>query len=322
MLHLEPGWHILLQRGIRRGVMTLRTERDWGGSLGTFIGIFILLQILGLGLAVALGAEHMLQERTSVQLELQDGVSNADISNFIINLQNLPYISRAAFVTKEQAYDRARASDPELISFLEQYGLRNPFHDSVTITLSSLNQYRPLMQTLENGTWQDIIDPSFLSEANADREYIGSLLRLTEGMRSLAIFVLSIGAATLLATVMTLSKTRAIARSEEVLVERLAGAQTATILLPFIAEASILMTIAAVVSLALATAIAACAPLLLPALQSAGVLHELWTAVRELLWSFIPTALVIELLLIPCLATIGTWLGLASRIHSPRIAMM
>ena len=321
MLHLEPGWRILLQRGIRRGVTTLRTERDWGGSLGTFIGIFILLQILGLGLAVAAGAERMLQERTSIQLELQDGVSDADVSNFIISLQNLPYISRAAFVTKEQAYDRARASDPELISFLEQYGLRNPFHDSVTITLSSLNQYRSLLQVLEGGAWQDIVDPSFLSEANADREYIGSLLKLTEGMRSLALFVLSIGAATLLATVITLSKTRAIARGEEVLVERLAGAQTATILLPFIAEASILMGIAAVVSIALATAIAACAPLLLPALQTAGVLQELWITVRELLWSFIPMALLIELLLIPFLATTGTWLGLASRIRSPRIAM-
>jgi cell division protein FtsX len=263
----------------------------------------------------------MLQDRTAVQLELQDGVSDAEISNLIIGLQNLPYISRAAFVTKEQAYDRARASDPELISFLEEYGLRNPFHDSVTITLSSLGQYRSLMQLLESGTWQDIVDPSFLSEANAEREYISSMLKLTEGMRSLVLFILCIGAATLLATVITLSKTRAIARSEEVLVERLAGAQTATILLPFITEASVLMSIAAVISLALATAIAACAPLLLPALASAGVLHELWIAVRELLWSFIPMALVVELLAIPFLATIGTWLGLASRIHSPRIAM-
>ncbi len=321
MLHLEPGWRILLQRGIRRGATTLRTERDWGGSLGTFIGIFILLQILGLGLAVAMGAERMLQERTAVQLELQDGVSDADVSNFIISLQELPFVARATFVTKEQVYDRARASDPELIGFLEEYGLRNPFHDSVTITLSSLHQYRSLMNVLEGSTWQEMIDPSFLSEANAEREYIGSLLKLTEGMRSLALFVLCIGAATLLATVITLAKTRAIARSEEVLVERLAGAQTATILLPFIAEASILMSIAAVVSIALATAIAASAPLLLPALASSGVLHELWIAVRQLLWSFIPMALLIELLLIPCLATIGTWLGLSGRIHSPRIAM-
>lgn len=321
MLHLEPGWRILLQRGIRRGVTTLRTERDWGGSLGTFIGIFILLQILGLGLAVAMGAERMLQERTAVQLELQDGVSDTNVSNFIVSLQELPFVSRAAFVTKEQAYDRARASDPELIGFLEEYGLRNPFHDSVTITLSSLHQYRSLMKVLEGSSWQKIIDPSFLSDANAEREYIGSLLKLTEGMRSLALFVLCIGAATLLATVITLAKTRAIARGEEVLVERLAGAQTATILLPFIAEASILMSIAAVVSIALATAIAASAPLLLPALQSAGVLHELWITVRELLWSFIPMALAIELFLIPLLATIGTWLGLSGRIQSPRIAM-
>jgi len=199
--------------------------------------------------------------------------------------------------------------------------LSNPFHDAVTVTLASLGAYRTLLQTMQGNAWQDIIDPSFLSEANAEREYVESLLRLTQGMRSLALLVLCIAASTLLATVTTLAKTRAMGRSEEVLVERLAGAQTATILLPFITEVSVLMGIAALLSMSLAAMVAAAAPALLPVLQGQGALAELWTTVRTLLWTGMPSALIVELLLIPLLGTIGTWLGLSRQIHSPRIAM-
>ena len=117
MLHLEPGWKLLLQRGIRRGVRTLRREHDWLGTLGALTGIFILLQLLGLGLATATAGETLLKERTELQLELRAGTNDRDISDLMTALQDLPYVAKAAFMTREQAYDRARRADPELIGF-------------------------------------------------------------------------------------------------------------------------------------------------------------------------------------------------------------
>src|SRR3989338_4158955 len=118
MLHLEPGWQLLLQRGIRRGCRTLRREHDWIGSLGALTGIFILLQLLGLGLASAAAGEQLLKERTELQLELRAGTNDRDISDLMTGLQELPYVAHASFMTREQAYDRARRADPELIGFL------------------------------------------------------------------------------------------------------------------------------------------------------------------------------------------------------------
>src|SRR3989338_8603751 len=159
-------------------------------------------------------------------------------------LQDLPYVAKAAFMTREQAYDRARRADPELIGFLEEYGLSNPFPDAVTVTMTSLEHYRELLHVLEDPQWQRVVDPSFLSDATAEQDYVEALLTLTKGIRSLVLFVLGIGTVTLLFVVVNLTRTRALSRSEEVLVERIAGAQTATILLPFAAEASILLLIA------------------------------------------------------------------------------
>ncbi|MBM3228075.1 hypothetical protein FJZ27_04440 [Candidatus Peribacteria bacterium] len=321
MLHLEPGWRVLLRRGIRRGAVSLWSERDWGGNLAAFTGIFILVQILGVGLAITLAAERLLEERTAVHLEMREGVSDGRISEIIIDLRTLPYVSRADLVTKEQAYNAARESDPGLIGFLEQYGLPNPFHDSITVTLEDAGSYKALLHAVESGPWNESIDPEFFSTTNTEREYIEGLMRFTGGMRALALLIICVGAATLIAIVVTLGKARAMARTEEVLVERLAGAQSATIVLPFIVEATLLMAIAAVVSMSLVTLTIAASHALFPALSAPGALGELWSEVRALLKSFLPTALVIELICIPPLATLGTWLGIGNCIRSPRIAI-
>lgn len=321
MLHLEPGWRELLRRGIRRGMRTLRREHDWSGSLGALLGTFILLQMLVVGLTCTIAAETQLKERTQLQLELLGSVPNASISDLMSTLQGLPYVSRVAFMTKEQAYDHARKSDPQLIGFLEQYGLDNPFHDAVTVTLSSLNQYGALLETLQDPRWQNVVDPSFLSDANAEQQYVMGLLRFTQGMRSLALFVLGIGMLTLLFIVMNLTRTRSLARSQEVLVERLVGAQSATILIPFIVEATVLLCSAAVASTLLATAIVASAPFFVPALQGSGIFRDLWIAATNLLVVSIPIALLIELMAIPLLAWLGAWLGIGKHIQNPRIAV-
>ena len=321
MLHLEPGWKLLLQRGIRRGVRTLRREHDWLGSLGALTGIFILLQLLGLGLATATAGEALLKERTELQLELKAGVNDRDISDLMTGLQELPYVARASFMTREQAYDRARRADPELIGFLEEYGLSNPFNDAVTVTLTSLEHYRDLLHVLEDPGWQRIVDPSFLSNETAEQDYVEALMTVTRGIRSLVLFVLGIGTVTLLFVVINLTRTRALARSEEVLVERIAGAQTATILLPFAAEASVLLAIATIASFIVTVLLASSAPLLVPALGSGGVLGELWGMVRLILHSMIPLAFLVELILIPVIASTGAWIGIAPQVRSPRIAM-
>ncbi|TSC97748.1 MAG: hypothetical protein Greene101449_1099 [Candidatus Peregrinibacteria bacterium Greene1014_49] len=321
MLHLEPGWQMLLQRGIRRGCMTLRREHDWAGSFGALTGIFILLQLLGLGLACAAAGEQLLKERTELQLELKIGTTDREVSDLMMNLQELPYVAKANYITREQAYDRARKADPELIGFLEEYGLSNPFNDAVTVTLTSLEHYRTLLHVLEADDWQRMVDPSFLSDATAEQEYVEALLTLTRGIRSLVLFVLGIGGVTLLFVVVNLTRTRALARSEEVLVERIAGAQTATILLPFAAEASLLLAGATISSFVVTILLTALAPTLLPVLEQGGALGELWNAIRALLYSAIPIAFVLELLMIPLIAATGAWIGIAPQVRSPRIAM-
>lgn len=321
MLHFEPGWRILLQRGFRRGVQTLRREHDWIGSLGALTGIFIFLQLLGLSLATATAGESLLRERTELQLELKNGVTDAQVSDLMTSLQDLPFVARAAFITREQAYDRARQADAELIGFLEEYGLQNPFPDAVIVTLTSLEHYPTLLSILEEARWQRLVDPSFLSDATAEQEYVEGLLKLTTGLRSLVIFVLGIGGVTLLFVVVNLTRTRALARSEEVLVERIAGAQTATILLPFAVEASILLTAATIMSMIVAILLSALAPLLMPVLGGTGTLAELWSIARSFLRTSLPVAFMIELLLIPIIAAAGAWIGIAGQVRSPRIAM-
>jgi cell division protein FtsX len=321
MLHIDPAWPTLLKRGIRRGVLSLLRERDYIGGLGAIVGVCLLIQMLIVGFASAVGAERLLRERTDIRLELRENVRDREISDFLATLHALPYVERAAYTTKEQAYELARSSDSELIGFLEEYGLANPFFDAVSVTLSSLQHYRAFIGFLEDPVWQRIVSPTFLSDANAEQEYAHGLLGLTEGIRAIVLFVLAIGCCTLLFIVVNLARSRSLARSEEVLVERLAGAQTATILLPFAAEASLLLIIGIIGSLSLVVFIVFLAPNVIPALGNGGILSELRTIVGVSLMRGLPTLALIELLIAPTIGIIGAWIGIAPQVRSPRIAM-
>lgn len=321
MLHLEPGWRSLLHRGILKGLRTLRRDRQWSGNLGALLGTFVLVQMLVIGLTCMAVASEQLGERTELQLELLGSASDASISDLMNTLQNLPYVAKVTFMTREQAYDRARKTDPDLIGFLEQYGIRNPFHDAVNVTLTSLAQYRSLLGILQDEQWQRIIDPSFLSDANAEQAYMTGLLKLTLGLRSLTLFVLGCSILTLLFIVMNLTRSRALVRSQEVLVERLAGAQSATILIPFVAEASVLLIASALGSALLVISMVTVAPFFVTALQPSGIFHALWSSTQSMLLIAIPTALATEILVAPLLGWIGTWMGIGQQIRNPRIAM-
>ena len=304
------------KRGIERGIVTVFRERDWITALGALTGVFLLLQLI-IFVLLGLGEiQSTLKSRTDLRLEIQDNAENQQIQTFLSEMDQLPYVEDLIFVTKEQAYAQMKKQDPELIAFLEEFELSNPFPETVAITLSSLDEYDTFDAFLKQEKWHSIVDPTFLSSTTDQEQYVHELLRLTNTGQSLGLFFLILTAGILLFVTMELVRGRVLRRSEEILVEHITGAETFAVLLPFAVEAIVLLLAAMVLSTAIMVGIVMLLPIVMPNLISDGPLNAIGTEMSLILTTKLTVVILIEVLAIPIIGWLGAWLGILPKIST------
>lgn len=320
MSMLNPRMVTVCKRSVIRGCVTLLRERQWLTALGALLGVFVLVQLLGLVLIGLEGAQGMLRNRTDLRLEIQATANDVQVQEFYSALGQEAYVRDTVYVTKEKAYEQTKTSDPELISFLEEFNIQNPFHDTIGVTLNSLDDYAKFSTFVEQAQWQSVITPSFLSEITDQEKQVFALLSVTRAGRSIAMLILGVTGAALVFITTELIRRRSIGRSDEVMVERLVGASTLSIIIPFITEATILLLSAIIGSAVILSVLILAIPMFVPALQPNGALGSLSQEMIPLLTALLPTIFAIELICAPLIATIGAWLGMRRQIRSPRIS--
>lgn len=306
----------LWKHSAKRGYSNMLREQNLLATCGALIGIFLLLQISVIAFLGMVGIESFLKSRTNLHLELLDTTSDQEIQIFLSTVQNLPYIEDVLYITKEQAYAKMKGQDPELIAFIEELKLENPFPETVAVTLQQLNQYEKFSEFLREERWHTVVDPSFLSQKTNQEAYVYELLKLTGTGRIAALFFVILTASILLFITMELVRERVIRRTEEILVERLSGAFTFGVLLPYAIEATILLTIAAIGSIILCIIVFYIMQQTIPTLAGESALEQLRESIYALVRIRIPIILLLEVLSIPIIGWLGTWLGMLPKIHA------
>lgn len=317
---LEARMDILLRRGIKRGVATLVRERQWLTALGALVGVFILVQMLALVLVGLEGVQTMLRSRTDLRLEIKAEATDNAIQEFYTALGQQAYVDRTLYITKEKAYEQTRTDDPELIAFLEEFQIQNPFYDTIAVTLKTLDDYEAFSAFVQEQRWGNVVNPAFLSEITNQEKQVFALLSVTKAGRSMTVLILMVTTIALLFITTELIRRRCLGRSDEVMVERLVGASPMGIALPFITEATILLVVSIIISAGVLGIVIVALPASIPALQANGALGSLSAEVGPLLKRLLPMLLLAELVAAPCIATLGGWLGMRRQIHSPRIS--
>lgn len=311
---------VTFRRGILRGLLTVKRERQWSTALGALFGVLLLVQLLALMLLGLQGIETLLRHRTDLRLEIQEGASDRSIRDFYSALSAEPYVEKASLITKTKAYEEMRTSDPQLIAFLEEFKLQNPFNDTISINLNNLDDYGSFSKFIEDQRWKDVVNPAFLSQVSGQEKQVYALISVTQTAGALMGLILAVTAGALVFIVTELTRRRALARSDEVLVERLVGATPLSILLPFATEATALFFIAIIASAAALVLLLAALPMLVPGIGEGGPLSGLREQVVPLLSTMLPVILLCEILASPVIAAAGAWLGIRPQVESPRIA--
>lgn len=304
---------VLLKRGVRRGFLTLRRERGWMTSLGVMLGMLVVAQLLVMLAFGVQGVHRLLQAQTDLRLQVKDEAGDRDVQEFLIMLRDQSFVEQVTYITKEQAYEREKAKNVQLIEFLEEFSVENPFPDTIAVRINSLRDYDAFAAFTRQERWANAIDPAFLSQVTDQEREVHALLRLTSAGRSLSIGFLVLVAGVLLFVLTDLVRHRSLQRSEEIFVERLFGAKEAAVLIPFATEAMALMLMALLGSAMMLVVLLGAVPAFVPALAEGGSIAPLRREIGALVGTYAPLIAVLEVLLIPVLAAGGAWIGMRKR---------
>ena len=301
---------IVLRRSLRHAVLNLWREGEWRLSFGSLLGICTLFQFLLLGLLAAAAVRSLLWSHSDLKLEIRPESPRGEVQQFVSVLQQLPYIERAVFITREQALARIKMEDPSLTAFFEKFQADNPFPDTVGVTLKSLADYPTFSTFLADARWQAVVDPALLSGITRQEERGHELLRVANGGQNLAAILLLLSCAILLSTIVEFTRRTALSRSAEVHVQRLMGTDGTLLVLPFLWEATLLLWGSIIMSSLVLWIFLLVLPTLVPSFGSDGALASLIASAQPILTFALPIALVLELLCAPLLAAAGVWLGI------------
>ncbi len=306
-----------IRRAIGRGVQLLQRERTWGTTLTLLTAVLVLVQLFMVMLLGAYGVNQLLSSRAGLHLEVLPTASDGDVQSFFAAIHANPDVQSASFVTKEQAYAEQRNLNPDLMDFLDQYKLDNPFPDTFVVVLKSLDSYNSFRNFVEQPQWKSVINPSFLSKVTDQEKQIQDLLSVTNAIRSITFVFVFIAFTVLLFVVLELVSRTVRSHSGELFLENVLGASPLSVLLPFVVEMSILLLSATLIATALVLVVIVAIPFLMPALADETPFRAFSTQMGPLLLYMFPWILLIELCLMPALAYVGVFLGAGRKVMSP-----
>lgn len=290
----------------KRAYRQVLRDQGWGTTLAFLTCLMLLTQLLFLFLLSVRAVSHVLADSAAIQLEVLPAASEADIQQLNAALHAHPAVRSVTFLSKQQVYEHQKALHPDDIAFLEEYDFKNPFPDIFSVTLVSLDAYDQFAADIRSDRWKSVVDPSFLATANDHEEEIRTLLQVTNGVHTLSILLMVVALLVLGCAVFEWVSRTADRREGELLMRHLLGGTPVQVLLPFTAEMTVLLIVAALFATLIVVAFVALLPFMLPALALESPFRTLQSALLPLLRTALPIFLLVEIVCMPFLAYAGT----------------
>lgn len=137
---------------------------------------FIVVQLLLVALSGVRSVESAVLSRGALRVDVVAGVGDQRVQELYATLRALPSVRAVTYVPREQVLARERARDAALASFLEQYGIDNPFADTFEILPEDRGGYDAVRALVRDDRWTDVIDASSLAGISAQEAAVVELL--------------------------------------------------------------------------------------------------------------------------------------------------
>jgi len=292
----------LVRNGWKQAIASLRNGGGWGHTLLAFTAILFLLQCLLLFALSVRGVNELLLERAGLHLEVLPGARDQEIQELYATLQSAASVSHVEYVPKEKAYEQEKRSDPELVSFLEQYKLSNPFPDSFIVTLRSTGDYADFLSLVQQEKYRTVLDPSFLTTVSGQEKDLQGVLQMTSAFQVASFSFAALAALAFCAMMLEYASRVLRARRDEFFLQEALGAARVSLSSLLASEMTVLFLLGFALSLLLSVAAAMVLPLLGGSIGAADLLFQLQSSVRPVLLTVLPAAILAEIVVFPLCA--------------------
>jgi cell division protein FtsX len=301
------------QRAIHRGLRTLGREGRVFSSMLAVAAVLSLLGALLLGFLAVRTAGDVLRANATLQLQMERGADPAQVEALHRALLDLPGVSSAVLTTKDQAYQVIRRQDPSVVSFIDTFGLQNPFPDSIGVTLESADAYPETMALLQDARWQGVVAPEFVAAAAARQAQLSEVLQVARAAGDATVGIVGVAAAVLLLALASLLHRRVLQRSADTQTQMLLGAAPSDIFVPLWTEAVVILFGGLVLAAAALAGLVFALPTLLPGAMQSPFVEAVALSLQPALLELWPWVLGIALAAVPVLAALSAAFGLTSQ---------
>ena len=219
-----------------------KNKKSTGASLMIMCATML---IFGLFFLIGENVNYMLKEIESeqgMQVFMVKDATEEQIKKLGEEIQNLDYVAKTEFVSKEEAYNIVKERYSEYSRFLEGYSVeKNPFKVSYVVTLTDLSksdEVRAQIEGLENVNNIEIRDKT-----------INALVSIANGIRWVSAGILVLLIVISIFIIANTIKLTVHARRKEISIMKYVGATNGFIRWPFIIEGILIGVIAAMISI-------------------------------------------------------------------------
>lgn len=230
----------LLWRGAVHGWRRCwRGQTRAGVGVGV-LGIALLLEFFFLGWVMIGAVEQGMRSAPGFTVQISPRAADARIQELYAALQQSPSVQAVEYITKEQAYETERRSNPDLTAFLDRYNVSNPFPETFHVTLRSIADTAAFSAMISDAQWRDTVDAGSFSQLD---QQTNSLEGTLGALRVGSLFLLGLCAVAFISLfTFSLSRIwRRAAGSDEVLLGWSVGASIAAVLSSLILEEMLLL---------------------------------------------------------------------------------
>jgi len=226
----------------RNAVMSLAATATMVLMLLLLAGFWIIQTGLLAGL-------QFTEQKVEVVAYLQPNATDTQVTNLKTQLEAMPEVASVAYVSRDEALTRFRASmQAQGREDLTRYLDTNPLFASMEVKLVDPSQVRIVGDALRG-------DPSVRNVINIE-DLVERVLTVTGILRTAGTVVLVIVGVIALFIIINTIRLAVLARAEEIEVMRLVGASDAFIRWPFVFEGAFVGLLGAVVTLAILATVA------------------------------------------------------------------
>lgn len=226
----------------RNAAMSLAATATMTLMLMLLAGFFVVQAGLLAGL-------EFVEQKVQVVADLRDDADLAEIKALEVKVAAMPEVGDVAYVSKEEALKRFRASraaqgEEDLTRYLQD----NPLHASLEVKLRQAGGFDAVNAALRD-------DPSVDKVKNIT-DLVNRVTTVTGFLRTVGLGILAVIGAIVLFIIINTIRLAVLGRAEEIEVMRLVGASDAFIRWPFVFEGALVGLIGAVLTMAALSAAA------------------------------------------------------------------